>query len=153
MFNRKKFKDIKSLINLSIVRVNQVRKKSLQELGVKKRLLAKHLQEDDYALARLEAERIVKLDWKIEAMNILEIKCEEVRDNVPLLNTEKSVPPDMEEAVASLIYAQSRAGVAELKEVVRLLERKYGAEFVQMQRNNGSKRVEEGHSFPQFCRQ
>lgn len=143
MFSRKKFKDIKSLINLSIVRVNNVRKKANQELGVKKRLLAKHLQDGEYALARLEAERIVKLDWKVEAMNIIEIKCEEIRDNVPLLQQQKTVPADLEEAIACVIYAQPRAGVAELKEVIKLLERKYGQEFTEMQRNNGSKRVED----------
>lgn len=47
MFSRKKFSDIKSLINLALTRLQRVRKKTNDELNLKKRQLAKNLQEGE----------------------------------------------------------------------------------------------------------
>ena len=47
MFSRKKFTDIKALINLALVRLNTVRKKTNQELALKKRVLAKNIQDGE----------------------------------------------------------------------------------------------------------
>ena len=86
--------------------------------------------------ARIEAERIVRDDFIIEAYDILELMCELVRDNVKAIEAEETCPYDLMEAVSTLLYASTRTEISELSVVKKQFTIKYGKDFVEGAMNN-----------------
>ena len=84
----------------------------------------------------MNTERIIKTDWFVEALDLLELYCETVRDNAQAIASEKLCPIDLEEAVITLIYCAHRTEIKELNAVVKQFKMKYGKEFVAISQNN-----------------
>ena len=98
-----------------MIRIKLFKNKKTIQIQASKKAVANFLQEGKVEKARLEAERIVRDDFFIEAYDILELMCELVRDNVKLLEAEDECPYDMVEAVSTILYAADRTEVPELK--------------------------------------
>lgn len=54
---------------------------------------------------------MIREDFTIEAYDILELHCELVAERMRLVASQKEVPPDMEQAVCTIIWAADRAEV------------------------------------------
>lgn len=55
--------------------------------------------------------KVIREDFTIEAYDILELHCELVAERMRLVAAQKDVPPDMEQAICTLIWASDRAEV------------------------------------------
>lgn len=55
--------------------------------------------------------QVIREDFTIEAYDILELHCELVANRMRLVASQKVVPPDMEQAVCTIIWAADRAEV------------------------------------------
>ena len=81
--------------------------------------------------ARIRAEHLIREDFTLEALEIVQLMCELLHERVKHLSSEKECPEDLKGAVATLLYATTRVDVSELQEVKRQLIRKYGHDYVE----------------------
>lgn len=58
--------------------------------------------------------QVIREDFTIEAYDILELHCELVAERMRLVASQKDVPPDMDQAISTLIWAADRAEVCGL---------------------------------------
>lgn len=58
------------------------------------------------------SKKVIREDFTIEAYDILELHCELVAERMRLVASQKEVPPDMEQAVCTIIWAADRAEVS-----------------------------------------
>mmetsp|Transcript_1537 Transcript_1537/g.2344 ORF Transcript_1537/g.2344 Transcript_1537/m.2344 type:complete len:106 (+) Transcript_1537:300-617(+) len=86
---------VKPALSQAMIRIKLFKNKKTLSIAQSKKSVAAFLKENKVEKARLEAERIVRDDFTIEAYDILELMCELVRDNAKLLEAEKECPYDM----------------------------------------------------------
>ena len=86
--------------------------------------------------ARIRVEHIIREDYLVEAMEIIEMYCDLCLARFGLITQMKELDAGIEEAVASLIWAAPRlqADVLELKVIGEILSVKYGKPFADEQR-------------------
>ena len=95
------------------------------------------LQQKDES-ARIKVEGVIRDDYLLEAIDIIELLCEMVASRLQLLSEVKTCPHDLMEAVTTLIYAAPRLEDAnkELLEIRNQFQLKFGKEFVQAAMEN-----------------
>ncbi|GFR63075.1 IST1 homolog [Elysia marginata] len=95
--------------------------------------------------ARIRVEHIIREDYLVEAMELLEMYCDLLLARFGLIQTQKELDPGLEESIASIIWATPRlqADVQELKSVADEFAHKYGKEFAQACRGNTLSNVNE----------
>eukprot|EP00629_Pelagomonadales_sp_RCC1024_P015499 CAMPEP_0119270548 /NCGR_PEP_ID=MMETSP1329-20130426/7508_1 /TAXON_ID=114041 /ORGANISM="Genus nov. species nov., Strain RCC1024" /LENGTH=345 /DNA_ID=CAMNT_0007270573 /DNA_START=188 /DNA_END=1225 /DNA_ORIENTATION=- len=101
-----------------------------------KRNIAALLREGKEEKARIRVEHLIRMDFTMEAYELLALLCELLHERSALIASQKECPPDLREAMCTLIWASARAEVPELNEVARQLELKYGKEFAEDARGN-----------------
>lgn len=96
-----------------------------------RREIAQFLQTGQEAIARIRVEHVVREQNVWAAYEILELFCEFVLARVPVLEGQKECPPELREAVASIIFAAPRCSdLPDLLQIKNLFSAKYGKEFV-----------------------
>ncbi|KAG2382934.1 hypothetical protein C9374_004901 [Naegleria lovaniensis] len=121
---------VKSNLKMAITRIGLLRNKKSNSIKLQKRQVAELLQQEKDESARIKVENIIREDYAIEALEILELFCDLVHTRIQLLAESKSCPHDMKEAVSTLIYAAPRTEVKELMEVRNQFSAKWGKDFV-----------------------
>mmetsp|Transcript_10274 Transcript_10274/g.11807 ORF Transcript_10274/g.11807 Transcript_10274/m.11807 type:complete len:369 (-) Transcript_10274:125-1231(-) len=120
---------VKPALTQAMIRIQLFKNKKQVSISASKKAVVDFLKADKIEKARLEAERIVRADFTIEAYDILELMCELVRDNIKTLEADKQCPYDMVEAVSTILYATDRTEIPELKVAKEQFIKKYGKEF------------------------
>ncbi|MBA0828779.1 hypothetical protein Goarm_013417 [Gossypium armourianum] len=93
--------------------------------------IAQFLQAGQEPIARIRVEHVIREQNIWAAYEILELFCEFVLARVPILESQKDCPPELREAVASIIFAAPRCSdVPDLLQIKNLFATKYGKEFV-----------------------
>ncbi|CAG8791910.1 19114_t:CDS:2, partial [Dentiscutata erythropus] len=103
----------------------------------KKNVLNKQARKDIAALlenskeesAKIRVEGIIREDYYIEALEMLELYCELLLARFGLIEQMKQCDPSISEAVNTLIYAAPRSEIKELSLVRDQLIAKFGKEF------------------------
>jgi vacuolar protein sorting-associated protein IST1 len=93
--------------------------------------IAKLLELGKEEKARIRAEHLIREDFTMEALEIIQLLCELVHERCKHLVHEKECPADLLGAVATLIYSARRVDVSELDIVHRQLIKKYGTKFAE----------------------
>ena len=101
-----------------------------------KREIATLLAETKDEKARIKVEHVIREDFTIESLGLLELICELTHERAKYIASEKQCPADLREAIASLIWGAPRVDIAELDEVKKQLTLKYGKEFADDALNN-----------------
>ncbi|XP_063801555.1 IST1 homolog isoform X2 [Pseudophryne corroboree] len=88
--------------------------------------------------ARIRVEHIIREDYLVEAMEILELYCDLLLARFGLIHSMKELDPGLAEAVSTLIWAAPRlqTEVSELKTVASQLCHKYSKEYGNLCRSN-----------------
>ncbi|KAK1891198.1 IST1 like [Dissostichus eleginoides] len=88
--------------------------------------------------ARIRVEHIIREDYLVEAMEILELYCDLLLTRFGLIQSMKELDPGLQEAVSTLIWAAPRiqAEVSELRTVSEQLCAKYSKEYGKLCRTN-----------------
>ena len=89
------------------------------EAKAERREIAALLRESKYDKARIRVESVIRKGREADALDLLGLMAELLLERAPLVASRESpgVPADLQETVATLVWAASRAGIEELRVV------------------------------------
>eukprot|EP01028_Stygiella_incarcerata_P013230 TRINITY_DN81664_c0_g1_i1.p1 TRINITY_DN81664_c0_g1~~TRINITY_DN81664_c0_g1_i1.p1 ORF type:complete len:288 (-),score=70.93 TRINITY_DN81664_c0_g1_i1:154-1017(-) len=138
---RKRFESpkVKALIKMANSRMNIFKgKKKNESLGVMEQVL-KLLHDGKDESAYIKIGTVVQNDVFTEALDVLQMYCDLLAARVRLLDEPGHIcPPELEEAISTLIFAAPRIDVKELQHLIPEFQLKFGEEFVAKARHNSS---------------
>lgn len=121
----------KTCLTLAISRIKLLQNRRDAQLKQMRKEIAQFLQTGQEAIARIRVEHVIREQNMWEAYEILEMFCEFVLARVPILESQRQCPSELQEAVASIIFAAPRCSdLPDLLQVKNLFTSKYGKEFV-----------------------
>ncbi|XP_068609730.1 IST1 homolog [Brachionichthys hirsutus] len=134
------FKSERLRVNLRLVinRLKLLEKKKTELAQKARKEIADYLLMNKDERARIRVEHIIREDYLVEAMEILELYCDLLLTRFGLIQTIKDLEPGLQEAVSTLIWAAPRlqSEVNELKIVSDQLCAKYSKEYGKLCRTN-----------------
>lgn len=146
MFNSgPKYQKLTTNLRLAINRLKLLEKKKT-ELTVKaRREISEYLAAGKEDRARIRVEHIIREDYVVEAMELVEMYCDLLLARMGLIQSTKELDEGLEEPIATLLWAAPRlqAEVPEMKIVAEQLTLKYSKEFAQCCRTNTLDNVNE----------
>jgi len=135
---------LKTNFRLSISRLKFMEKKKTEMALKARKEIADYISAGKEDRARIRVEHIVREDYLVEAMELVEMYCDLLLARFGLIESLKEIDASIEEAVASIIWATPRLNdIAELKTVSEQLSYKYGKEFAMACMSNKLKNVNE----------
>ncbi|KAF7654892.1 hypothetical protein LDENG_00063330 [Lucifuga dentata] len=127
-------------VNLRLVinRLKLLEKKKTELAQKARKEIADYLSSGKDERARIRVEHIIREDYLVEAMEILELYCDLLLARFGLIQSMKELDPGLQEAVSTLIWAAPRlqSEVLELKIVSDQLCAKYSKEYGKLCRTN-----------------
>ncbi|KAK9276902.1 hypothetical protein L1049_006439 [Liquidambar formosana] len=121
----------KTCLTLAISRIKLLQNKREGHLKQMRKEIAQFLQTGQEAIARIRVEHVIREQNIQAAYEILELFCEFVLARVPILESQKECPPELQEAIASIIFAAPRCSdLPDLLQIKNMFAAKYGKEFV-----------------------
>ncbi|KAL9246197.1 hypothetical protein vseg_019762 [Gypsophila vaccaria] len=121
----------KTCLNLAISRMKLLQNRRDAQLKQMRKEIAQFLQTGQEAIARIRVEHVIREQNRWAAYEILEMFCEFVLARVPILESQRECPPELREAITSIIFAAPRCSdLPDLLQVKNLFTAKYGKEFV-----------------------
>ncbi|XP_017259392.1 IST1 homolog isoform X2 [Kryptolebias marmoratus] len=134
------FKAERLRVNLRLVinRLKLLEKKKTELAQKARKEIADYLSSGKDERARIRVEHIIREDYLVEAMEILELYCDLLLTRFGLIQSMKELDPGLQEAVSTLIWAAPRlqSEVSELKIVSDQLCAKYSKEYGKLCRTN-----------------
>ncbi|EFJ34312.1 hypothetical protein SELMODRAFT_66952, partial [Selaginella moellendorffii] len=121
----------KTQLRLVVSRIKILRNK--REIQVKhlRRDVAQLLQNKQDGNARTRVEHAIREQNMVDAYSLIEGYCEFLASRIQSISGKKECPPELKEAIASLIYAGPRcADLPELLEIRSIFSAKYGKQFI-----------------------
>ncbi|GJX02675.1 putative vacuolar protein sorting-associated protein Ist1 [Tanacetum coccineum] len=121
----------KTSLKLATARIKLMRNKKGAQVIQMKKELAQLLASGDDRTARIRVEHVIREEKMIGAYDLIEIYCELIVARLPIIESQKTCPMDLKEAIASVIFATPRCSdITELVDVKKNFRAKYGKEFV-----------------------
>lgn len=121
----------KTCLTLAISRMKLLQNKRDVQLKLMRKEIAQFLQAGQEAIARIRVEHVIREQNIWAAYEILEMFCEFILARVPILESQRECPSELQEAVASVIFAAPRcADIPDLLQVRNLFAAKYGKDFI-----------------------
>ncbi|XP_042484044.1 uncharacterized protein LOC122064391 [Macadamia integrifolia] len=121
----------KTSLKLAAARIKLLKNKREVQVKQLRRELAQLLESGQEKTARIRVEHVVREEKTMAAYDLLEIYCELIVARLPIIESQKSCPIDLKEAIASVVFAAPRcADIPELLDVRKHFTAKYGKEFV-----------------------
>ncbi|XP_059066929.1 uncharacterized protein LOC131050106 isoform X2 [Cryptomeria japonica] len=121
----------KTALRLAISRIKLLKNKKELQLKQTRRDLAQLLQSGQEPSARIQVEHLIREQNIIGAYDFIEIFCELIVARLPMIESQKNCPIDLQEAISTLIFTAPRcADIPELSEIRSHFGSKYGKEFV-----------------------
>ncbi|KAI9505152.1 Vacuolar protein sorting-associated protein ist1 [Coemansia spiralis] len=137
-FPTQKFK-VQLRLAIKRLRLYQAKQGSLNSKS--RREIASLLEIGKVASATIRVENIIREDFNIEALEIVELFCELLTARIGLIDQSRTVDPGISDAVSSIIYASTRLDVKELAVLRDMLTAKYGKEIVMSAMDNDDNSV------------
>ncbi|CAI2162501.1 1804_t:CDS:2 [Funneliformis geosporum] len=134
---------LKVQLKLAVTRLKHMQQKKNSINKQQRREIATLLETSKLESAKIRVEGIIREDYHIEAMEILELYCELLMARFGLIEQMKQCDPSIIEAVNTLIYAAPRSEIKELGQIRDQLCGKYGKEFAMNASENKSNCVSE----------
>ncbi|KAJ2636407.1 Vacuolar protein sorting-associated protein ist1 [Coemansia sp. RSA 1286] len=138
-FSLSKFK-VELKLSVNRLRLLQAKKSSLNAKA--RREIATLLEAGKERSAYIRVEGIIREDFNIEALEMVELYCELLTARAGLIDQSRTVDPDIGDAVWAIIYASTRAEVRELILLRDMLTSKFGAEVVKSAIDNAENQVD-----------
>jgi len=124
-------------LKLAINRLKLIQNKKQNLAKQHKHEIAALIQQGKDESARIRVENVIREDLIIEAYELIELFCELVQARLPLLDTQSDVPPELKEAICTIVYCAPRC--SDIPELANLREQfggKYGKEFLFVANSN-----------------
>lgn len=136
------FKPEKLRVNLRLCinRLKLLEKKKTEEAMKARREIADYIKNKRTERARIRVEHIIREDYLVEAMEVVELYCDLLLARFGMLEQMMYCEESLAESVATLIWVAPRlcSDVQELNQVALQLENKFGKPFAQQARSNMS---------------
>ena len=110
-------------------------------IRVDSRAIATLLQTHKDESARIKVEGLLHSRNLISVMETLQLMCDLLATRIQIITSSTSVPVDLEESIATLVYCSVRVEVDELTAIAQQLGAKYGEKEMRQHVNNDSGRV------------
>ncbi|XP_041453885.1 IST1 homolog isoform X2 [Lytechinus variegatus] len=122
---------MKTNLKLSVNRLKLLEKKKTEQAQKARKEVADYLANGKDERARIRVEHIIREDYLVEAMELVELYCDLLLARFGLINSMKTVDESLQESIASVIWVAPRLSqdVTELKVIAGQLRGKYGKEF------------------------
>lgn len=143
--NKPNYVKLRTNLRLCINRLKLLEKKKTEMALKARREIADYIVAGKDDRARIRVEHIIREDYLVEAMEIVEMLCDLLLARFGLIEKMTELDPGIEEAIATLIWVTPRLSgdVQELREVSNQLTVKYGKEYAVMCLRNGFENVHE----------
>ncbi|KAF5304485.1 hypothetical protein FQA39_LY09681 [Lamprigera yunnana] len=124
---------LKTNLRLALNRLKLLEKKKTELTMKARKEIADYIQAGKYERAKIRVEHIIREDYLVEAMEIVEMYCDLLLARFGLITQMKELDEGIAEAVSSLIWVSPRmqADVQELKPIAELFASKYGHQYVE----------------------
>lgn len=133
---------LKTNLRLSVQRLKLLGKKKNELAQKSRREIGAFLANNKIERAKIRVEQIIREDYLVEALEIVEMYCDLLLARFGLIEQIKTLDDGLAEAVASIIWVANRIdGCQELKVVADILSHKYGKEYAQAARTNSLNKV------------
>ncbi|PIM98263.1 Spindle pole body protein [Handroanthus impetiginosus] len=120
----------KTSLRLAESRLKLLRNKKEVQVKQMKREIAQLLESGQDHTARIRVEHVIREEKMMAAYDLTGIYCELLIARLPIIESQKTCPIDLKEAIASVVFASPRFGdVPELLDVRKHLTIKYGKDF------------------------
>ncbi|KAL7592498.1 hypothetical protein Lser_V15G32882 [Lactuca serriola] len=131
MLNKRfKIAKCKTSLKLATSRIKLLKNKKLIQINQMKRELAQLLESGQDRTARIRVEHVIREEKMIAAYELIEIYCELIVARLPIIESQKTCPIDLKEAITSVIFAAPRCSdIPELVDARKNFTAKYGKEF------------------------
>ncbi|KAL0908115.1 hypothetical protein M5K25_022587 [Dendrobium thyrsiflorum] len=121
----------KTSLKLGISRIKLLKNRRDIQVKQLRRELAQLLATGQEQTARIRVEHVIREEKTMSAYDLIEIYCELIVARMPIIESQKSCPIDLKEAISSVIFASPRcADIPELMDARKQFVAKYGKEFV-----------------------
>lgn len=137
------YSKLKTNLNLIIHRLKLVEKKKMELNQKARRTIGEFLVSGKVDRAKIRVEQIIREDYLIEAMDLVESYSDLLLSRFGQLQASEVVEEGLAPAISSLIWVTPRfeSDVPELKVIADQLGRKFGKQYVQAVRDNQLKTV------------
>ncbi|XP_053952930.1 IST1 homolog isoform X2 [Anastrepha ludens] len=127
---------LKTNLRLALNRLKLLEKKKAELAQKARKEIADYLATGKTERARIRVEHIIREDYLVEAMEIIEMYCDLILARFGLITQMKELDDGIAEAVCSLVWVCPRlqSDVAELKVISDIFIAKYGVQFAEHSR-------------------
>lgn len=124
---------LKTNLRLAITRLKLLEKKKSELTEKSRREIADYISAGKYERAKIRVEYIIREDYLVEALEIVEMYCDLLIARFGLIQNMKELDEGIAEAVSSIIWVAPRlqSDVQELKVIADLLAAKYGPAYAE----------------------
>jgi len=134
-----KFDETKFKANLRMAgtRIKMVQAKMANSIKLQRRAIAELLALGKFEAARIKVEPLVREDKSVAGLEALAVFCDTIGNRVHVVGTATSCPPELKEAITSVIWASRQTDlVPELHVVREQIAFRFGRKFTDMAQNN-----------------
>lgn len=145
MFSGSSLSKLKTNLRLSVNRLKLLEKKKTELAQKARKEIADYISAGKYERAKIRVEHIIREDYLVEAMEVVEMYCDLLLARFGLIQQMKTLDEGLSEAISSLIWVAPRlqTDVAELKTIAEQLTQKYGKQYALACRDNAVGTVNE----------
>lgn len=120
----------KTSLRMAVARIKLLRNRKEVQVRQMRREVAQLLEANQDMTARIRVEHVIREEKFMQAYDLIEVYCELIVARLSIIDSQKTCPIDLKEAVASVIFASMRCSdVTELADVRKHFKSKYGKEF------------------------
>ncbi|CAM0882318.1 unnamed protein product [Alopecurus aequalis] len=120
----------KIALKMAMARIKLLRNKKEAQVRQMRREVAQLLEGNQDQTARIRVEHVIREEKFMQAYDLIEVYCELIVARMSIIDSQKTCPIDLKEAIASVIFASMRCSdVTELEDVRKNFTSKYGKEF------------------------
>merc|ERR1719220_264184 len=132
------YNKLKTNLRLCINRLKLLEKKKSEMAMKSRKEIADYMQAGKLERAKIRVEHIIREDYMVEAMEVLEMYCDLLLARFGLIQQMKTLDDGLAEAISSIIWVSPRlqADVQELKVVADQFAAKYGKPYAQACKEN-----------------
>ncbi|KAK3161706.1 hypothetical protein QOZ80_1BG0080410 [Eleusine coracana subsp. coracana] len=120
----------KTSLKMAVARIKLLRNRKEVAVRQMRREVAQLLEANQDQTARIRVEHVIREEKFMQAYDLIEVYCELIVARLSIIDSQKTCPIDLKEAIASVIFASMRcADLTELADVRKHFTSKYGKEF------------------------
>ncbi|PSN36537.1 IST1 protein [Blattella germanica] len=136
---------LKTNLRLAINRLKLLEKKKTELAQKARKEIADYIGAGKYERAKIRVEHIIREDYMVEAMEVVEMYCDLLLARFGLIQQMKTLDEGLAEAISSILWVAPRmqTDIAEMKVIADMLALKYGRQYADACRDENVSSISE----------